>query len=255
VVQTVLEPDKLSCGGTAYSSDGSRLAALGVISGKVEIYSTGDWKLLRRYDNSTGWGRGQGFYAVSFIPGTLTLALGAGKFAPRGNFNPMDGLIYFFQPEDLEPSRQLHVYQYDEYLGLPGAVESLAFSKGGQRVATSTSTGLGPTPGNSVNFAVHILNVADGHTIGSPLDYKRYGKAGGLKYSADGRYLITGHRDVRKPPIHILDATTSQIVDEVPAGGVVWDITVNPHGEEFAAGVDKSIVIWSLPELKPERRL
>jgi dipeptidyl aminopeptidase/acylaminoacyl peptidase len=245
-VHTILQANKLSCQKTAFSSDGSRLGALGIINGTLEIYSTVDWQLLRHYDNSSGWARGHAFDSVSFIPGSLTLAVGGGEFAPRGKLNPMNGLIYFLRPEDSEPSRRLLVYQYDAALGLPGQVESLAFSPDGQRVAASTSTGSGPTPDNSIQFGVRVLSLSDGRVVGSPFDNTRQGAAGGLKYTANGRYLITGHTDHRNSPIHVVDASTIQIVDAVPAGGIVWDLTVNPRGGEFAAGVDKSIVIWSL---------
>jgi WD40 repeat protein len=246
-VHTILQTNKLSCQKTAFSSDGSRLAALGVINGTLEIYSTSDWQLLRRYDNSSGWARGHLFYSVSFIPGSLTLAVGGGEFAPRGNLNPINGFIFFYRPEDSEPSRRLLVYQYDEALGLPGGVKSLAFSPDGQRVATSTNTGSGMSSVNVIKVGVRVLSVSDSRVVGSPFDNTRQGAAGGLKYTVDGQYLITGHQDKSGSLIHIIDSKTVQIADAVPAGETVWDVTVNPHGGEFAAGVDKSIVIWSLP--------
>jgi WD40 repeat protein len=140
-VHTILQQNKLSCQKTAFSSDGSRLGALGTINGTLEIYSTVDWQLLHRYDNSGGWARGHAFDSVSFIPGSLTLAVGGGEFAPRGKLNPMNGVIYFLRPEDPEPSRRLLVYQYDATLGLPGQVESRGFIPDGKRVGPSKSTG------------------------------------------------------------------------------------------------------------------
>jgi len=59
--------------------------------------------------------------------------------------------------------------------------------------------------------------------------------------------LITGHSDPHSP-IHVIDAKTVQVVDAVPAGGYVYDVTTDPRGSQFAAGIDKSIVVWSLPE-------
>jgi hypothetical protein len=33
----------------------------------------------------------------------------------------------------------------------------------------------------------------------------------------------------------------------VPAGGIVYDVTTDPRAQAFAVGIDKSIVVWSLP--------
>ncbi len=35
-------------------------------------------------------------------------------------------------------------------------------------------------------------------------------------------------------PIHVIDAKTVQVVDAVPAGVYVYDVTTNPRGSQFA---------------------
>ncbi len=244
----ILQRDGRSCQVIAFSSDGSQFAALGIISRTLEIYSTGDWRLLHHYDNARGWARGHAFDAIAYVPGTLTLAVGGGEFEHRGTSNAMNGFIYFYNPDDAEPSRRIQVYQYEEGKGLPGQVTALAFSPDRQRVATGTSTGSG-TGSDYIRSGVRVLDLSDGSVVGRPLDGAGLdvGGPGGLVYAPDGRYLITGHRDTHSP-IHILDAKTAQIADAVPAGGTVWDVTVNPRGGAFAAGIDKSIVVWSLPD-------
>jgi len=186
------------------------------------------------------------FASISYVPHTLTLAVGGGEFEDRGR-NPLDGYIFFYSPDDAEPSRRLLVYQSDQVLGLPGQVRILAFSPDGKRVATGTDTGSGLTTDNYIKVGVRVLDVADGRVVGSPFDGSKQGRAGGIEYTSDGKYLITGHRGNRDSLIHLIDAKTARVADAVPAGGTVWDVTTSPRSSHFAAGIDKSIVVWSLP--------
>jgi WD40 repeat protein len=246
VARTVPQQNGLSCDVTAFSADGSLFAALGITSRSLEIYSTKDWRLVRHYDNSIGWARGHAFDSIAFIPGALTLAVGGGESEHRGYLNPTNGFIYFYNPGDLEPSRRIQAYWYDEHAGLPGPVLALAFSPDGTRVATGTDTGAGP-PGSMIKDGVRVFNMADGSIAGRPLDGTGLSRPGGLQYTSDGRFLITGHAGKGDSLIHIIDGVTIHIADAVPAGGTVYDVTTNPRGSDFAAGVDNSIVVWSLP--------
>jgi WD40 repeat protein len=247
-VRLISPKERTGCQAIAFSADGSRFAALGVINRTLAIYSTSDWQLLKSYDNSTGWARGHGFESIAYVPGTHTLAVGGGEFERRGNWNPMNGFIYFYNPDDAEPSRRIQAYRYEEELGMSGPVTALAFSPDGKRVATGTDTGAGVTDDTYIKMGVRVLDIVDGSILGRPLDGAGAGVRGpgGLAYTSNGRYLITGHRDAHSP-IHVIDARTAQIIDAVPAGGTVYDVTTNPGASEFAAGIDKSIVVWSLP--------
>ncbi len=165
-VHKIVQIDGLSCKATAFSSDGSRLATL---SASVVIYSTDDWRELHRYDMWNGWARGHAFDSMAYVPGTLTLAVGGGEFEHRGTSNAMNGFIYFYNPDDAEPSRRIQVYQYEEGKGLPGQVTALAFSPDRQRVATGTNTGSGSEL-DYIRSGVRVLDLSDGSVVGRPLD-------------------------------------------------------------------------------------
>lgn len=246
-VTSTAEPGKGGCDVIAFSSDGSRFAALGIVSHTLATYSTANWQLLNSYDIWNGWARGHGFEAVAYVPGTYTLAVGGGEFEHRGNSNAMNGYVYFYNPDDTEPSRSIQAYRYEPDLGPPDEVRAIAFSPDGKRVATGTGTGVG-RPEHVVKAGVRVLSVVDGSILGGPLDGANQSGPGGLKYSSNGRYLITGHRGVKGNLIHVIDAGNIRVVDAIPAGGIVFDVTTNPRAAEFAAGIDKSIVVWSLPD-------
>ena len=246
-VRTITQPGKGGCDVIAFSSDGSRFAALGIVSHTLTTYSTANWQLLKSYDIWNGWARGHGFESIAYVPGTHTLAVGGGEFEHRGKSNAMDGYIYFYNPDDTQPSRSIQVYRFEPAMGPPDEVRAIAFSPDGERVATGTDTGIGVPPDFVVKAGVRVLSVTDGSILGGPLDGANQSGPGGLKYTSKGRYLITGHRGAKGGLVHVIDATTIQIIDAVPAGGIVYDITTNPRALEFAAGIDKSIVVWLLP--------
>jgi WD40 repeat protein len=245
-VHSISPNGRSGCGVTAFSSDGSRFATLGIISRTLAIYSTSDWQLLESFDNSTGWARGHGFESIAYVPGTHTLAVGGGEFEHRGKSNAMNGYIYFYNPDDVEPSRSIEVYRYEPGVGPPDEVRSIAFSPDGKRVATGTDTGIGTPPDFVVMAGVRVLSVADGSLLGKPLDGIKQSGPGGLQYTFNDKYLVTGHRGAKDSLVHVINAATIQVIDAVPAGGIVYDVTTNPRALEFAAGIDKSIVVWSL---------
>jgi WD40 repeat protein len=235
------------CERTAFSSDGSRLAVLGIISRSLATYSTSDWRLIKSYDLEKDWGRRNTIRSIAYVPSTHNLAAAGGAFEHRGDSNAMNGLVWIFEPEDEIPSREIPVYQYDPKLGPPAAVSALAMAPNGENFATGTTTGVGP-PDRLVTAAVRVLSLRGGGILGRPLDGTTYGGPGGLQFSFDGKYLITGHDDARSKLLHVIDAITFRTIDAVPSGGIVYDVTASPHADQFAAGVDKSIIIWSLPD-------
>jgi hypothetical protein len=148
------------------------------------------------------------------------------------------------------PSREIPVYRYDS-VGIPGNVNHLTLSPDAKALAAGTSTGSGFSETNTILAGVRILNLQDGRILGAPLDGKKRGAPGGLQFSSDGSYVITGHGGTGYHGwgarfIEIIDAKTYQVVDSVKSGGDIWDISSNPRSSEFAAGVDKSIVIWKI---------
>ena len=98
--------------------------------------------------------------------------------------------------------------------------------------------------GRMVRDGVRILSLPDGRILGRPLDWT----PGGLQYSADGRYVITGNEGAHGNVVDIIDASFLKVVDSVRTGGSIFDLTTNPGGGEFAVASGKSIVVSSLPK-------
>jgi DNA-binding beta-propeller fold protein YncE len=94
------------------------------------------------------------------------------------------------------------------------------------------------------------VDLDDGALLGRPLDGLKFGEQKGLQYAPNGSYLIVGHCNNNDKTIHVIDGHTLNVIDRVPAGGTTYDITVNSSSTAFAAGVDKSIVVWSLPQTR-----
>jgi hypothetical protein len=113
----------------------------------------------------------------------------------------------------------MRVYDYGEWKGGSGPVLSLAVSPDARQIATGALTGAGII--RSIE-SVHIFDVAD------------------------KRFIIVGNSSLLTKAIPIVDARTFQVVDTIPVHGVVYDVTVDPSGRWFAAGIDTKIVVWAL---------
>ncbi len=118
-VRIISQASGRSCDKVAFSSDGSRLATLGITSHTLDVYSTSGWQSLRHSDNLTGWARGRALRSIAYVPGSLILAIGGGEFEQRGRITVNNGFIYFFDAEEEVPSRTIQAYRYEESSGPP----------------------------------------------------------------------------------------------------------------------------------------
>jgi len=230
-----------------FSSDGRQLAVLGA---KLRFYDTQDWHLLKTLDLGNTWGRGYLIKAIAYIPGTRTLLIGGGQFRNISTTaeiqDRMTGYVWFLESDELVPSRSLQVYAPFTINGGSGDAISLAISPDGVQFATGAGTGSG-SPSVRAKESVHIFSLATGHQLGAPLDGQDFGEQYGLTFTADGRYLVVGHEEARTKAIHVLDAKTLQVVDEVHGIDAIYDLTADPTGRYFAAGTGNQVLVWSLP--------
>jgi len=230
-----------------FSSDGSQLAVLG---SKLRFYDTQDWHLVKTLDLGNTWGRGYLINAIAYIPGTHTLLIGGGRFqstnTPAGYQDRNTGYVWFLEPDDAVPGRSLQVYGPETVNGGSGAAISLAMSPDGTQLATGARTGDGYAP-EQARESVHIFSLPKGELLGMPLDGLEFGRQHGLIYTADGRYLVVGHADAQTKAIHVIDAKTSKVVDQVHGIDAVYDLTADPTGRYFAAGTGNQVLVWSLP--------
>jgi WD40 repeat protein len=238
------------CMQPAFSDDGKQVAVLAKAY-LVTIYSTDDWRLLKRIDLRDGWARGRLYNAIQYLPHGHTLVLGGSRpvGVDRSGIAPSD--LWMFKEPDSFPTSLFQAYPYHPP-DLPGMVNCLAVSPDGRMIATGTLSGNGSPTLGYVTDSVHILSTIDGSLVGAPLD--RQGDAGGqqgLEFTADGRYLIVGRGGDRNDhAVRVIDAHTLKIVDTVHAGESVYDLAVNPVQSEFAVAAGNRIVVWSLSSAK-----
>jgi len=240
----VIAPERDNCRASEFSSDGLELAVLGAA---VSVYDTNDWRLIRILDLKSNWWGGRSVNSIAYVPGSHTLLLG-GSDREESN-KPFDhiGNIWVLKPTDSAPSRNFPAYLADRP-NLTGGVVRMAVSPDGMRVATGTETGAGSYA--PVKASVHILRISDGALLGKPLDGQDFGdQRPGVQFTPNGHWLLVAHGGIHVAHvIHLIDAGTLRVEDEVSAGhNTIYDLAIHPNSTQFAVAAGNHIAIWSLP--------
>lgn len=235
------------CNHPAFSSDSTRVAVIGT---RLVVYSLPDWRMLESVSLREGWAKADSFNTVTYVPNAYTVIVGGGQYIrdlKDGEKESWDGRVWLFCEEGDSPCRTVTVYRPASGHAGGGPVWNLAVSPDGQFVVTGTNTGtLGP--GDTPIEPVHVVRLSDGVTVGAPLDNMRpFGRADGLEYTTDGRYIVAGH-DQADGAVHIISARSFKVLDFFHADGFVDDIAVNPRGDEFAVAAGDKVVVWSLTQ-------
>ncbi len=232
------------CVAVAFSSDSAEIALLGR---RLRVFATAGWKPLRESDITALWGRGLLTNTMAYVPGGHSLLVGGGELQRASHEGVMResfaGFLWLLEPDETVPGRKLRVFGTGPEGGAD--VVSVAVSPNGRRVATGTTTGEGSAGSGVVTNSVHIVSLPDGARLGAPLDGQHFGPPSGLAYTADGQYLIAGHRD-EAGFVHLIEADSARVVDEMRTGDRVYAVAVNPQAAQFAASSGKQILIWSL---------
>lgn len=240
------------CTQSAFSSDSRQVALLG--THLLAVFSVPDGRTIKSLDLEDGWGRGDLFNAVAYLPNSHTVLVGGG--GPQIDFinhgvksTGWEGRVWFFGQQDLVPSRSIRTFGVGGENGGGGDVRRLTVSPDGRYVVTGAATGSGTPPYGTVTQSVHIVGISDGRILAAPLDDVqplKFGRPEAIAYTHDGRYIIVSH-DVAKGWIHILDGRTFRVVDLVRSDAFNFDVAANPVSDEFAVGAGKQVIIWSLP--------
>jgi len=234
------------CTRAAFSSDGTQVA---VLATNLFVASVGDWKPIKESSLHKGWGLAHEFGALEYLPHTHTILLGGWMFHNVSTTAKYEGRaaghVWFLLEDETEPHRDIQAYSTDDRGG--GGVSTLAVAPNGAQFATGTDTGSGSVATGMVTQSVRMFDVASGKLLGAPLDGNlNFGVQSGLAYSADGRYLMVGHEEVRNKVIHIIDANSHAVVDVVHGSGSIYDIAADPTGPRFAAATGTEVIVWSL---------
>lgn len=249
--QVLSGPPHLSgCNHSAISSDSKLIAMIGVRS--LNVFAIGNWRLIKSLDLIAGWGRGDLFNTVAYLPRSDTVLIGGGQYVTipfyGKNAGGWDGRVWFFASGDRVPSRSIRAYRADD--GGGGAVHSLTVDPGGQFIVTGAKTGAGNQSAGFATESVHILNTSDGSLVAAPLDRLpplKFGSEEGLAYSHDSRYIIVAHGG-DEGWIHILDGRTFKAIDVVESNAYNYDVAVNQANDDFAVATNRQVIVWSLPE-------
>lgn len=132
-------------------------------------------------------------------------------------------------------------------------VESLAFSTDGKFIASGTSTGRGRKRlvletnqwiQQENNRAIRLWHLDSGDIeTAMTVSIERGWRVDSLRYTADGRYLVSGSTD---KTVRIWDATTYQLLQTLNAPGLVSSVVVRPDSGMVAASTGKIVTIWEL---------
>lgn len=250
----VLSPaGNAGCSHSAFSSDSSQVALLG--TDFLGIYSVGDWRTLSSLNLDIGWGRGDFFNAIAYLPNSHIVLVGGGQHVTV-EFNGIamsswDGRVWFFDDVHPAPIRMIQAYRPAGDHGGGGQIRSLTTSPDGRYIATGVNTGAGgAASGGIARQSVHILAVSDGRLDGAPLDGLQPGKFGegvAIAYTHDGRYIIVPH-EVRDGWVHVIDGQTARVIDLVKVNSFAFDVSVNHVNDEFAVAAGNAVTVWSMPD-------
>jgi WD40 repeat protein len=239
------------CTQSAFSSDSRRVALLGTHF--LGVYSVPDWQALKSVNLGNGWGRGNPFNALAYLPRSYTLLLAGGQhvtIAPHGKKEVgWDGRVWFFRSNDQEPSRSIRTYRPGCDHGGGGDARNITISADGQYIVTGANTGEGNASCGIAGESVHVLRASDGRRMAAPLDGLQPVKFGGgiaAAYTRDGRYIIVPHAG-RAGWVHVLDGKTFKLIDLVRAGAFPCDVAVNQVDDRFALAAGNQIIVWLLP--------
>ena len=245
-------PGNGGCTQSAFSSDSSQLALLG--TNLLQVASTADWQTIKSLNLGFGWGRGDPFNTITYLPNSHVVLVGGGQYVPISihghKLSSWDGRVWFLGPADEVPSREIRAYRAAGDNGGGGDIRSLTSSPNGRYIVTGVNTGAGDAGfGGIAVESVHILRVLDGQLIATPLDNadpRKFGRPEAIAYTHDGRYIMVPH-DVAEGWIHILDGRTFGVIEVVRSGAFAFDVAVNQVNDEFAVGSGKQVIVWSLP--------
>jgi DNA-binding beta-propeller fold protein YncE len=157
--------------------------------------------------------------------------------------------MWAWKDDEVDADRRMVVYEPSHGDMVTSEVVRLEPSPDGQWIACGAATRAGGE-GRRVNVSVRLLDAATGTVKGSPLDRQDFGRQYGLAYTPDARYLIVGHGGSHSSIVHVIDLTTMRVVDEMKAGGSIFDAAADPVGYRFAVGAGDHVVVWSLPSGK-----
>lgn len=244
-------PGHSGCIQSAFSSDSSQLALLGPQF--LGVYSLPNGRTLENLTLSLGWGRGDLFKTVAYLPNSHTVLVGGGQYvtiALGGKQEASwDGRVWFFGERDKAPRRSIRVYLPGDDHGGSGDAESVITSPDGRYIVTGANTGAGNPASGLALESIHVFNSSTGALIAAPLDNRQPLKfPGGVAdaYSDDGRYVIVPHGGA-DGWIHILDGHTFKVLDLVQSNAFNYDVAVNKISDEFAVGTNRQVIVWSLP--------
>lgn len=244
-------PEHTGCTQSAFSTDSSRVALLGTHF--LGVYSVPDWRTVTSLNLSLGWGRGDLFKTLAYLPDSHTVLVGGGQYvtiAPLGKKQgSWDGRVWFFNEADRVPRRSIRAYLPAGIHGGGGDTESLATSPEGRYLVTGANTGAGDPSSGLVLESIHVFNSSTGALVAAPLDdlqpLKFFGGVADA-YTGDGRYIIVPHGG-DDGWIHILDGRTFKVLDLVQSNAFNYDVAVNKLDDDFAVGTNKQVIVWSLP--------
>ena len=245
-------PGDKGCSQSAFSGDSRQLALLTPYL--LEVVSIADWQTIKSVNLNIGWGRGNFFNAIAYLPNSHIVLIGGGQRVVMTLYgheaDSWDGRVWFFGPTDEVPSRTISVYRAGGDHGGGGAIRSLTSSPNGRCIVTGVNTGAGDAGSGGIAVeSVHVLRTSDGKLIAAPLDKvypSRFGAPEAIAYTHDGLYIVVPH-DVEDGWIHILNGKTFGVIDMVRSGAFTFDVAVSQVNDEFAVGAGKQVIVWSLP--------
>lgn len=245
-------PGGTGCTQSAFSSDSSQVALLGTHF--LGVYSVEEWHTLKSLNLNLGWGRGDLFHDVAYLPQSHAVLVAGGQYVTLTRFGhkegSWEGRVWVFRPEDEVPGQSIHAYRAGDDRGGGADVRSLSVSPDGAFIATGAKTGAGIPPDRIATESIHILRVSDGRLVGAPLDGvqpMRFAGVPAIAYTHDGRYIIVPH-EVQDGWIHVIDGRTLKVIDLLKAHGYAFDVAVNQVNDEFAVGTGNRVIVWSLPD-------
>jgi WD40 repeat protein len=241
------------CDHPVFSGDSKRIA---MVSPRfLLVVSVPDWRVVKHLELDRGWGRGNLFNAVAYVPNTHTVLVSGGQHVTITLFGKKqeswDGRVWFFEPVDQTPSKTIRVYRPYGVRGGGGSVTVLSTSPDGRYLVTGAETGAGnASSGTLTTESVHILRASDGSLVAEPLDgllALKFPNSEAIAYTHDGRYIIVPHDGV-DGWIHVLDGRTFKVLDLVRSNAFTFDVAVNTVNDDIAVGTGKQVMVWALPE-------
>lgn len=184
---------------------------------------------------------------ISFLPGGTVAAFvyGQPNFEYDKNYTMSQGGVLFWDLAKNSESLQ------DDFMvtNAPPAGSdaiSIAINHVTDEVAVGAYSGKG-IPGKSyASESVHIFDLRSKLLLAAPFDSKEYGRVYCLAYSADGRYLMSGHTNHSSTAIHIIDTKSHQVIDTLSAQGSVLALAAQNNGPLFAAASGFDVTVWEL---------